>query len=90
MHVNEESDALNTAAGQIAVCLIAAQLAGDFLLQTAGMVRNKQHLPVLLGHTAVLAGLSYVLCGLWTRWEIPAVILVSHALIDTEIGRAHV
>lgn len=73
---------MNTAAGQIAVCLIAAQFAGDFLLQTAGMVRNKQRLSVLFGHTGVLAGLSYLLCGLWTRWEIPLVILVSHALID--------
>jgi hypothetical protein len=73
---------VNSAAEQILVCLITAQLAGDFLLQTAGMVRNKHHLPVLLGHTAILAGLSYLLCGLWTRWEIPAVVMVSHTLID--------
>ena len=73
---------LNAAAGQIAVCLVAAQLAGDFLLQTGGMVRNKRRALVLLGHTGVLAGLSYLLCGLWTRWEIPAVIFLTHALID--------
>lgn len=67
---------------QIALCLVAAQLAGDFLLQTAAMVRNKKRFPVLLGHCAILATLSYLLCGLWNRWEIPAVILASHALID--------
>jgi hypothetical protein len=67
---------------QIALCLIAAQLAGDFLLQTAAMVRNKKMFSVLLGHAAILASVSYVLCGLWSRWEIPAVILVSHAAID--------
>jgi hypothetical protein len=67
---------------QIALCLVAAQLVGDFLLQTAAMVRNKKRLSVLLGHCAVLAGLSYLLCGLWTRWEVPVVILFSHALID--------
>lgn len=67
---------------QILVCLVTAQMTGDFLLQTAGMVREKHRLPVLLGHTAILAALSYLLCGLWTRWEIPVVIMVSHALID--------
>lgn len=67
---------------QIALCLVAAQLAGDFLLQTAAMVRNKKRLSVLIGHCAVLAALSYLLCGLWTRWEVPLVILFSHALID--------
>jgi hypothetical protein len=46
------------------------------------MVRNKLRLHVLFGHTAVLGGLSYLLCGLWSRWEIPVVILLSHAFID--------
>jgi hypothetical protein len=67
---------------QIALCLITAQLAGDFLLQTAAMVRNKKMFSVLLGHAAILGAVSYVLCGLWSRWEIPAVILISHAAID--------
>ena len=73
---------LNPDAGHIVICLAAAHFIGDFLMQSADMVRQKSRLPVLMGHTAVVAGLSYLLCGLWTVWQVPAAILATHALID--------
>jgi hypothetical protein len=73
---------LNPDAGHLVICLAAAHFIGDFLMQSAEMVRQKSRFPVLMGHTAVVAGLSYLLCGLWTLWQVPAAILATHALID--------
>jgi hypothetical protein len=73
---------LNASAGHIIICLAAAHFIGDFLMQSAEMVKQKSRFPVLLGHTALIAGLSYLLCGLWTLWQVPAAILATHALID--------
>jgi hypothetical protein len=73
---------LSPSAVQIIICLVAAHLIGDFLMQSREMVENKSRLPVLLGHTGTVAVLSYVLCGLWSVWQIPAGILITHALID--------
>jgi hypothetical protein len=61
---------------------VAAHFIADFLMQSAEMVREKSRFPVLIGHTAIVAGLSYLLCGLWTMWQVPAAILATHALID--------
>ena len=51
-------------------------------MQSPEMVRQKNRLPVLCSHAALLAILSYLACGLWGVWQIPAVIFVTHALID--------
>jgi hypothetical protein len=69
-------------ARDIVICLAAAHFIGDFLMQSTEMVQNKNRISVLIGHSAVIAGLSYLLCGLWTVWQIPAAVLSTHALID--------
>jgi len=51
-------------------------------MQSPQMVRQKGKLPVLLSHASLLAALSYAACGLWTLWQVPVVIFVTHALID--------
>lgn len=69
-------------ARDIVICLAAAHFIGDFLMQSTEMVQNKNRMSVLIGHSAVIAGLSYLLCGLWTAWQIPAAVLSTHAVID--------
>src|SRR5579875_1025014 len=71
----------------LALTLLAAHLIGDFLLQTAQMVREKNRIGWLLLHACILAVVSYVLVGHWTSFAIPAVIWGSHALIDAVKAR---
>jgi hypothetical protein len=73
---------LNPQTGHIVICLLAAHLIGDFLTQSAAMVKNKGRILVLAGHTALVAALSYLLCGLWAAWQIPVGIFLTHTLID--------
>lgn len=72
---------------QILVCLTAAHMVGDFLLQTDRIVANKSKLGVLLMHAGVVAGLSYLACGAWTNWLIPVAVLTVHAFIDAVKAR---
>jgi hypothetical protein len=72
---------------QILVCLTAAHMVGDFLLQTDRIVANKHKLGVLLMHAGVVAGLSYLACGAWTTWLIPVAVLLAHAAIDAVKAR---
>ncbi len=72
---------------QILVCLTAAHMVGDFLLQTDRIVANKTRLGVLLRHAGVVAGLSYLACGAWTNWLIPVAVLLAHAAIDAVKAR---
>jgi hypothetical protein len=64
------------------VFLLAGHIAGDFLLQTKTVAMRKNRWAPLLQHSAVVAGLSYLLCGAWMHWEIPLAIFLSHTLID--------
>lgn len=66
----------------IIVALVAAHLAGDFLLQPDGWARHKARFWVLVAHAALHAALSYVLLGAWGEWRIPVAIFVAHGLID--------
>lgn len=66
----------------IFLCLFTGHLIGDFLLQTDRLVEDKCKLGVLLLHAGSVTLVSYLLCGLWRRWEILVVILVTHAVID--------
>jgi len=51
-------------------------------MQSPEMVRQKERIPVLVSHAALLALLSYVACGIWALWQVPVAICVTHALID--------
>src|SRR3954466_1291010 len=66
----------------LALPLVAAHLAGDFVFQTAYMVRQKRRRAVLLLHCAILGLLSYVFVGRWGAWPVALIIFFSHALID--------
>lgn len=71
-----------TTQAHLVIALVTAHIIGDFVLQTKGMSQRKTNVRILVAHAMVVAALSYVLVGAWLAWEIPAVILVSHALID--------
>lgn len=64
------------------LALLTAHVVGDFVLQTAGDANRKHRIPVLVRHAAIVAALSYLLAGNWRMWEIPLLVLVSHAVID--------
>lgn len=67
---------------KIAALLIAAHVMGDFLLQTDALVRRKHRPEVLMLHGAIHAAASYGMLQAWTCWQVPAVVLVVHTLID--------
>ena len=67
---------------QVMLPLLAAHMAGDFILQSNNDVKNKKKYKVFFKHIALLTILSYVLTGLWSDYIIPVTILVSHTIID--------
>ena len=73
---------MNTQTLYLFVFLLAGHIAGDFLLQTKTVAMRKNRWTPLLQHSAIVAGLSYLLCGAWMHWEIPLAIFLTHALID--------
>ncbi len=72
---------------QLLVCLGAAHVLGDFLFQSDRVAGNKRNLGVLLQHAFTVAVVSYLLCGAWRNWLIPAGVFVAHALIDAVKAR---
>ena len=67
--------------------LIAAHVIADFFLQTDKICEGKyvkggKRYVYLAIHSGINALLAYVLVGLWSCWEIPVVVFVSHYLID--------
>lgn len=81
-------DPMSDLTRHVFIGLLTAHMVGDFVLQTKESVSKKHHPDVLIQHALVLGVLSYLLCGLWARWEIPLVIFVSHAGIDFVKARA--
>jgi hypothetical protein len=68
---------------QLIVALLAAHLLGDFVLQSDEDVGKKYKIYIRIKHSVVLAGLSYLLVGLWSNWVIPLTIFVTHLMIDS-------
>src|SRR6266536_2046535 len=64
------------------LALITAHLLADFLFQSDKDIANKKRLAVQLKHTAIVAGLSYLLAGDWRAWPIPVLIGLTHFFID--------
>lgn len=67
--------------------LLAAHVIGDFFLQTDKICEGKyvkggKRFAYLAIHSGINALLAYVLVGLWSCWEIPVVVFVTHYLID--------
>ncbi len=79
---------MNSSIFQFALLLLLSHLAGDYLLQTAWLARNKRKsFWVLLLHVLIYSAATYVLVGVWTAWQIPLVVFGSHLLIDWLRGR---
>lgn len=73
---------MNTQTLYLFVFLLAGHITGDFLLQSKTVATRKDRWTPLLQHSAIVAGLSYLLCGTWMHWEIPLAIFLTHTLID--------
>src|SRR5689334_14682196 len=65
---------------------ICAHLLGDFLLQTRGMVRQKQRLKARSGmlylHCLLHGILFYLLNAQWSQWWVAIIVAVTHFFID--------
>jgi len=64
--------------------LITAHLLADFTFQTDEDIRLKRQFRVwaFAKHGLLHAVVAYGLSGLWALWQIPAVVLVVHPLVD--------
>lgn len=72
--------------------LLAAHALGDFVFQSRRDVEQKSRPAILLKHSAIHAGVAYVLVGLPSAWPIPLIILLTHLAIDaikTRTARAN-
>jgi hypothetical protein len=66
----------------LAICLLASHFLGDFLFSVKIEGTSKRQVLVILKHAAIVGSLTYVLCGAWTSFEIPLLVLISHTLTD--------
>ena len=71
----------------ILIRLVLAHLLADFFLQPTSWVRGKWSGQIrdrrFWMHIAVVGLTAYLLLMRWTNWQIPLVIMLSHALIDS-------
>jgi Protein of unknown function (DUF3307) len=73
---------VSEAAKEILICLLAAHFLGDFILQSDADAAKKRNPRIVLKHAAVVAGISYLLCGVWTLWQIPLALFFTHGIAD--------
>ncbi|MDE6130887.1 MAG: DUF3307 domain-containing protein [Muribaculaceae bacterium] len=72
----------------ILIKLIAAHLAGDFILQSDRMCADKfscdsfTKYMALASHALIQAALAYVFVSQWSNWVVPLIIGISHFAID--------
>ncbi len=66
----------------LTICLLASHFIGDFLFSVKLDGTSKSRILIIVKHAAMVAGLSYVLCGAWTLFEIPLFVLVAHTAVD--------
>ena len=71
----------------ILIKLLCAHLCSDFIFQTDGINDGKRKSGIKgigyqLLHSAIHAGVAYLLVADWSCWLIPSVIFASHFLID--------
>ena len=69
--------------------IMAAHLIGDFLLQPDWLAEQKKSKAwYLLLHAAFHGALAYIVFQAWGCWQLPCLVFVVHALIDTIKKRA--
>ncbi len=65
---------------------LCAHLIGDFMLQTAAMVRHKKRLKykswMLAAHSILHGALVWLFTAQWAAWWLPAIVAVTHYLVD--------
>jgi hypothetical protein len=66
----------------LSICLLASHFIGDFLFSVQIEGASKRRALITVKHAAIVAGLSYVLCGAWRSFEIPLLVLISHTFTD--------
>ncbi len=68
----------------VVLAVVSSHLAADFWFQGDNDVEAKRRLrPVAFSkHAAIQAIAAYAFAGLWAVWEIPAVVLITHPVID--------
>ncbi len=65
------------------ICLVCGHIIGDFLLQTNWLVqKKKKHRGWLRVHCLVVGLVTYLICGAWTMWVIPVMVILQHFIID--------
>ena len=69
-------------ARQLLVCLGAAHTLGYFVLPYERVAAHKSKIVRVLPHALASAILSYLICGSWSAWLIPAGVFVTHLLVD--------
>ena len=65
----------------LVVCLITAYFVSDFVLKLEAREGKLKDLGRVLMQALIVAFLSYLLCGAWTRWQIPAIVFVAYAVV---------
>lgn len=67
---------------QLVVTMLLAHLISDFLLQTSRFIKNKKKIFWMALHSLIHGIIVYVFLANWSEWRVPAIIIVSHFLID--------
>ena len=67
---------------ETAVALVLAHLAADFLLQTDAMIRDKERLPVLLGHVGIVTAASWTALGFAAVPLLLLLVAATHFVVD--------
>jgi len=65
----------------LVVCLITAYFVSDFVLKLEARQGKLKGLRLVLMQALIVAVLSYLLCGAWTLWLIPATVFVAYAVV---------
>ena len=71
----------------ILVKLLCAHLCSDFILQTDRINSGKRKpglkgISYLILHSITHACIAYMLVANWSCWQIPAIVFISHLIID--------
>ena len=67
---------------ETAVALVLAHLVADFLLQTDAMIRDKERLPVLLGHVGIVTAASWTALGFAAVPLLLLLVAATHFVVD--------
>ena len=67
----------------LSITLLLAHLISDFLLQPQSLLKKKKKILWMVMHCLIHGIIVYLLLGIWTEWLVPAIIVLSHFVIDS-------